>query len=438
MVVEDRATHPMSIEIVCELDGQADPAALRKALHGALRRHPLLAARLSGRGRRARWIAAACRVSIEEQYVGEGTPSAASVAPDDNRWGVRVRVTYGVSETTLRFEFAHAVVDGIGALQYIGDVLGLYGEETASPDMRPRFLPLDVEQLRRRRYFDIRIPHPVSPAVALKAMLTESWKVLTRRPSVLRATSDAVQSIPGNEQNVPRFTMAGDAWKRYADVASSSGVTVNDLLLRDVFLTMRNWNASLGNTRSAYWLRTTVPTSLRYRKALRMPAANVLGYAFLTHRSSECDDPATLLASIAGEMQAVTQWGLGSFFVKAVEYADRVPGLLWAGSRLSRRFSTLVFSNVGDTSRRFRVRFPSDRGHLVVGNLILRHAYGTPPVRPGTRIAMGTMSCGEHTSFAVRYDQRHFGRDTATAFLEMFREQLFGTSAAAREAGVSL
>jgi hypothetical protein len=227
----------------------------------------------------------------------------------------------------------------------------------------------------------------------------------------------------------PKLILAGSALSDYVAAAAAKDVTVNDLLLRDMFLTMRRWNASLGATSARQWLRTTVPTSLRYRKALRMPAANMIGYAFLTHRAAECDDPAALLTSLSAEMKAVTQWGLGTFFVKAIEYADRIPGLLWTVSRLNRRFSTLVFSNLGDIARRFRARFPTEEGRVVAGNLVLRNLYGAPPVRPGTRIAIAIVSYAQQLTFVASYDRKHFTSAAATSFLEMFREQLVRTAA---------
>ncbi len=433
MLVEDRPAYSMSFVIVAELDGRADETAMRQAIRCALQRHPMLTARLVRRRGRTNWVGSTTEPTIV--WHDSATGSAPATRPNPSRGsGVLFHVLRDDEQTSLHFYFHHAVTDGIGAGQFIGDVLALYGQQTATIEDRPRLLPLDMEHLKQRHRFDIRIPYPVSRFVARRSMLTESWKVIRRRPCVLRAPKDPPISALGDKSADPKLILDRDALGNYADVAAANDVTVNDLLLRDVFLTMRRWNASLGASSGREWLRATVPTNLRCRKALRMPAANMIGYAFLTHQAAECDDPPVLLSSLTHEMKAVTRWGLGAFFVRAIDCADRIPGLLWACSRMSRRFSTLVFSNGGEIVRRSRARFPTENGRVVAGNLVLRNVYGAPPVRPGTRLAIGVIEYDQQMTFVARYDRKHFTGASAVDFLNMFGEQLFHTTAARNNA----
>ena len=433
MLVEDRPAYSMSFRIVTELDGRADQTALCRAVQGALQRHSMLTARLARRRGRTQWVGSTALPKIIWHDLANGPVPATPPHPLHGN-GVLFHVLRNDEKTSLHFYFHHATTDGIGAVQFIGDVLALYGQQTAKEDNQPRLLPLKAEHLNQRHQFDIRIPYPVSRTVAWRAMLTESWKVISRRPCVLLAPKIRPIKSKGDPFADRTLIVASDAWQDYVDVAEKHNVTVNDLLLRDIFLTMRRWNASLGASSGQGWLRATVPTSLRYRKALRMPAANMIGYAFLTHRAAECDEPSALLFSLAAEMKAVTQWGLGAFFVKSVEYTDRIPGFLWACSRMSRRFSTLVFSNLGDVSRRFRARFPLENGRVVAGNLILRNIYGAPPIRPGTRLAILVTTYDHQMTLVVRYDRQHFTGTSAADFLKLFGEQLACTTAASSSA----
>ena len=48
--------------------------------------------------------------------------------------------------------------------------------------------------------------------------------------------------------------------------------------------------------------------SLRYKYALRMPAANVLGYALVSRRIRASDESQELLKGLAADMLATHQW----------------------------------------------------------------------------------------------------------------------------------
>src|SRR5262249_25603423 len=68
--------------------------------------------------------------------------------------------------------------------------------------------------------------------------------------------------------------------QRLQHTAQEARVAVNDLLLRDLFLVLSTWNREHGARTSS--LRINVPTSLRNSSDRLLPAANSLGFAFVT------------------------------------------------------------------------------------------------------------------------------------------------------------
>ena len=130
MLADDRPQWPMSFFLRLELRGQYDPAILTSALTAALARHPLLASLLADDGGGGlQWVA------------GPGVPPPVSFAragceldfPEGRqidlrrRIGVRVWVrSDGADEWTLWLQFHHACCDGLGAMQFVGDVLAAY------------------------------------------------------------------------------------------------------------------------------------------------------------------------------------------------------------------------------------------------------------------------------------------------------------------------
>ncbi|MDD4269095.1 MAG: hypothetical protein PHO07_06265 [Pirellulales bacterium] len=422
MVADDRRGYPMTFPVRVELEGQLCRDALEAALADAIARHPLLNARLRRRRFRRHWVAGADPVRLHWETTGAATACLPGQPLDlASEPGVRIACRVEDHRVTLSLLFHHAACDGIGALRFIGDVLAFYGRRTSAEDIAPNLLPIEPANLLDRGRFDIRLPAVVSARDVLLSTLREGWKVLARRPQVLISRCRL-----GNVAASPLYTAGLDAqtYGRFCRRANDAGVTVNDLLLRDMFLTVRAWNDSRSRRRVRGWLRITMPTSLRGRRAARMPATNSLGYAFVTRRTDECDRPGELLTGLGVETKLIRDWGLGALFVEALRKARLIPGLTALGARFSRRFSTVVLSNLGDPIRRFRARFPCNGDRLQAGNLRLQRIYGAPPVRPGTRAAIALFSYGNELTLAMIVDPRWFSPEDAAAFLHQYQSRL--------------
>ncbi len=59
-----------------------------------------------------------------------------------------------------------------------------------------------------------------------------------------------------------------------------------------------------------------------------MPAANLVSYAFVTRRVSECDDPKTLAQSIHDQTGDTLYNREGIVFLKCIHILRKVPGAL--------------------------------------------------------------------------------------------------------------
>jgi hypothetical protein len=430
MLADDRPAYPMTYVVSVQLNGEPNREAMDAAFADALKRHPLLTARLTRRGFSRRWISANDPSPVllwskalpgAEIRQGKQVDLGASVALSGE-----MRVASGRTELLLSFH--HAACDGIGALQLVGDILAYYGLRTASPALRPRLLPVNAANLQGRGVFDVRVPGPVSRWEVIKSTVREGWKVVSRRPLSVGPCRRERVSQPTPGPALMTTTLPESLYLQYIAQASTLGVSVNDLLLRDMFIVVDAWNRQQNDEKCRGWLRVNMPTSLRGRRDARMPAANILGYALVTHHTDECRDPARLLSEIAAETAAIRTWSMGALFVEALRIADRVPGLLYLGSRISRRFSTAVLSNVGDPVRRFRARFPRTGKEIQVGDLTLKSVSGAPPVRPGTRVALGLNSYADRLVIGMNRDPRCLDESAGRRFLHAYRSQLQQTA----------
>jgi len=422
MVADDRAGYPMTFPVRVELEGEPNRKAMDAALDDAIQRHPLLSSRLTRRGTRLYWEPGTEPTRIEWTTSDGQSDSLPGQAIDLTRSpGVRLVADVRPGHSTFSFLFHHAACDGIGAFRFIGDVMAFYARRTAAEDMQPRLLPIEPANLRYRGQFDIRLPRAISPGEVLRSTLREGWKALSRRP---RPLMNRNRPRPPRPSRLHVQSLDETVYRRFCRRASEAGVTANDLLMRDMFLTMFQWNGTRAPRRSRGWLRITMPTSLRGKRDSRMPATNVLGYAFVTRHTDQCTSSPELLSGLAAETETIRAWSMGALFVEALRKVERIPGLLAAGVRLSRRFSTVVLSNLGDPTRRFRARFPSDGGLTTAGDLRIREIYGAPPVRPGTRAALAVSSYAGHLTMAMMVDPKWFSEEDAVAFLSQYRERL--------------
>ncbi len=232
-----------------------------------------------------------------------------------------------------------------------------------------------------------------------------------------------------------RHTFSEDVTRQLRQRARQASVSLNDLMLRDLFATLADWNGEA--VRSKRWLQINMPTNLRGRSDNDLPAANVIGYAFIARRAKDCCDEGELLQGIGAETAAIRRWNLGQYFLDALRRLQDIPGALsWFVSPRS-CCATAVFSNLGDLTRRFHRLLPSVDGQVTLGELTLKGFQGTPPLRPLTRAAfLATMYAGE-MSIIMRGDDRTLGRENSRKLMKNFIERLERTATAVELAAAS-
>ena len=202
--------------------------------------------------------------------------------------------------------------------------------------------------------------------------------------------------MPDRRRNPPRsvpfakftVTASSSSGGPQAEGNPSQRFTVNDLLLCDLFQTLREWNIEQSSQHDG-WLRIGVPVKLSTGHDDRMSATNGVSFTFLTRNASQCaGDPQTLLAGIHAETEVYTRSRRAMMFLAGLRVMQSIPGAmpLWLGA--NRCMATAVLSNLGDMSRLFGAKFPCRDGRAVSGDLILEDVFGAPPIRPHTHAAV--------------------------------------------------
>ena len=209
--------------------------------------------------------------------------------------------------------------------------------------------------------------------------------------------------------------------------AKDQKASLNDLLLRDLFVTLAKWQEESG-VRAKDWIRINVPTNLRLAGEPPTPAANIVGYAFLTYRLRETHDPSRLLHGIATEMDAIRRWNLGQLFLDGLAQAESIPGALYWFTRGGQCWATTVLSNLGDVRRFLQPALRRVGREYLLGDAPLLRVIAAPPVRPGTHAAFLATICRDELTISLRVHPDRLSQDESDRLLQTYLNQLRRTA----------
>jgi hypothetical protein len=410
--------YPMDFQMRLSFRGRLDPQAWQRAVETAARRHPLLLAKVE-RSPAGFWQWQLPPGEIPQLKLGDQNPAAERLpepvephrAQNLKMWG---RIADERSDVTLFFH--HVASDGMGALSFLRDLFACYaadrqGTSVALPPLDPR-LWLSRGDLRPQK------PGAAAPS-SERNDLRETLRFLLQRPHRLNEPP-WFSSIPGSE--APCLVREASWVKELAASAKQAGVTMNDLLLRDLFLAIRDWHTRKRGKPARGWVRVSIPTDQRGPADAAMPGTNKIGFAFLSRKDAAFADSAALLASIRDETRAIKEHGYGANFVWSLAAAQKF-GLTGLLAR-DRAFGTAILSNLGPVARHLAGDLPVEDGRVRVGDLVLDNYVAVPPARPGTGPFIVVGSYADRLTVAMRSDPRILDRAGLAEFMEMYLQRL--------------
>jgi hypothetical protein len=416
--LDDRVDYPSTFFIRLECRGTLDRHAFEQAFQLAHARHPLLSAQIErDLGGWPIWRAG---VPAPIEWADDRICSTETRADSAPRARLRARVSREGDKTLLSFAFHHVAVDGIGGFQFITDLMVAYAHGCSGQQGPPPWRPLDPALLCDRGGHSLSI-HKIS-VVDLIRVARVGLSLLFRRAAVVSdhgkrpATEDHGRSAP----DFLVHTLTQRETAELSRVARKLSVRLHDLLLRDYFLMLADWNRGTSQARRP--IRILVPMNLRRKGDYRMPAANVFGYAFLTRRASKCERRAQLLDSIRNEMAEIKRFKSGVYYKATLRMFCIWPGLLRRSLERKWPFATAVFTNLNAGFD--HIPLPWRDGRRTAGDLELESGYGAGPIRPETRISTAVHTYAGRMSVAVRCDRQSFGPEQQTDILQAYLDKL--------------
>lgn len=433
MMLEDQADYPMVFVFRLILRGEINKQALQCSINEATRRHPLLHSLLvTGNNGQLTWQAVDQTPKITWIDDSAKLSSLLWQQVDLNiKIGLEVYIHETAEQTRLYFRMHHACCDGMGAYSYFEDFLAIYEAHDDPTVQEPNLKKLNPELLKGRGDFEG--PTEVSaeaPPLSRRFMdflggTKEAVKFLLQPP---RPLAPEIDSQKKTTEPVEAGFLTHSLPEEYLPVlrrkAEEAGVSLNDLLLRDLFLTLRTWNQQhqFGSDKSR--LQIMMPTGLRGVGDKEMPAANMLSYAFLIRPAEACDHPEELLQSLGTETKAIIRYKYPLLFIGAITFLLKSPFLFRRLLRTKRCFGTVVLTNLGDPTRRFVRRFTRKKGLIHVGGAVLEEITGIPPLRPLTGAVFSAITYSNKLQIGLRCDPVRFTPEATRRLLALLIEQL--------------
>jgi len=427
---DDEPEYPTTFPVELRFSGPLNRAWFERALADTVARHPLLSARIEDGDSGPSWVAgpdASPRLDWNDHEVPMRPPQGDAI---DLRTGPGLRTWVRASESRARvlFQFHHATCDGLAALQCVQELLARYRMLAGDRDAERLLRRVDPQLLATRDVLASDEPRKASAWSGIR----DIWYTLKVWSSILWLTPEVLQPPSGGkaDKRTPELLafhiaeLAADETAALHNLAAVHRATVNDLLLRDLLLVLRRWNDRQAGPRAGR-LRITVPVNVRTRGDAAMPAANRIGYGFVTARLDERDDPAAVLAKVREETRRIKDWHLGLYFLGGLAFASKFPRMFARAMRRERSFATAVLSNVGRFSPD-KTLAPTDKWRC--GELTLEWIGGAPPLRRLTRAAIIVIEYAGRASLCLRTDPHAFDeastRELLTELVEEVQETL--------------
>jgi NRPS condensation-like uncharacterized protein len=439
-LADDWPAQPSTYYLRLGLEGQFDRRALEQAVRAAAARHPMFQAVAQSKGRRTRWVAAEDRLpeihwdSDLERDVARACP------PIDLRReiGLRLWVCEAEGRTRLWLVLHHACCDGMGAVQFAADLLAAYAAEWEGG--RAAFPPLRAERVGDRGIYAgsrwaqwLRWPFEV---LCILGSVEYFW----HRPVPLAVPGVEAARPFGGRSAIPH-QWEGEASPRLASyrhpfsvdetsalraAAREQGATLNDLLLRDLFLAAQDWIDRHRADDKAGGVRIMVPINLRTRLHADMPAANCVCMINVDRRVYRCDDLGRMLRIVSWEMGLIKRWRLGVTMLRIIQLVQATTGRLKALLPVDRCLASCVLSNLGTP---FRGSPLADAdGRIRAGNVEAVEVELLPPIRPLTSASFGAASLGGRLTVSLLADERMLGPEGGDELLAMYVARLRETA----------
>ena len=194
--------------------------------------------------------------------------------------GLRIWVRQAADRSTVLLHFHHACGDALGTFGFVEDLLALYSSLypggpaiTLRPLKPARLLRRGVAAISKRKWHQQLLDFTID--------VREVLKFLVQVPANLASSNRPTDSLRPTQAEMRTRSLGPELTAKLRSAAARAGATVNDVLLCDLFVALRRWNAVHCQGKGRKWLRIVMPQNLRTPEDSATPVANIMSFAFL-------------------------------------------------------------------------------------------------------------------------------------------------------------
>ena len=435
MLADDSAYYPMTTHIRFWFDGLFDRRIFADALKVVLAEQPLFQSFISGplksRTAKIHWLRAK---ELIMPWIDWQTGSKAFSYPEGKKTidlfreiGIRLFIREEAQKTELTVAFHHAVSDGKGIFNFIENLLAAYQELNGGPKRVPLTNQALLEQ---RSFFGLtrrqRLQRAWRDAIVL-------YKFFTMVPMTLFGKKKQPKTSQTDTLKVVRRTIPIAMLNKVKLSARNAGSTLNDVLLRDLFMTLGSWNHLAGARPFGRRITIAVPVCMRAKTFQMMPASNFVSMHVLHVPNRILPDSTKLLSHIHKVMKFVKSYEMGHTLVVFAMMAGNLPSGLINFFRLPLSRATAVLTNLGIPFQDSTLR--TKDGRFGIQGITLTALETLPPIRDRTRIAVSINSYDGDLRMTMRYDENYYDEETAQMILDRYFDKIELTATTFQEQG---
>lgn len=414
----DHGTEPWTVQYEVHLSQQLDPDRLARAVGTAAMYHPLSRARLASwrfQDRGYKWEiadnldAVSVRVvecgddrelAAERECLFQQSPSLAAAPP------FLLVLARRPDGDSILLNLHHAVGDGVAAARLMLSILRAYaGVEDPVPELDP-FAVHDVRRLSNARSVDERRSRR-------DAMIRGAWRPVVQ---IVRVARDG-----GDDRPAYGFELVALTSEESQSLFSRRppGMTVNDVLLAALAVTIRRWNTEHG--RPGEMVALTMPVNLRPEGWKLEIVSNFASWVTVWIRTAPDEDLSAVIKRVGARTRAIKRERLGGLAVDLLV----VPGkLMIAWKRWLQYLKPLTGDVVVDTASLSNLgrldALPAEFDGAVT-------AVGfSPPSQMPLGVSVGAVTLQDRLYLTLRYRHAQFDSSAARRFTSLYREVLLG------------
>ncbi len=432
MYADDRPTHSMVVQMRFWFSGHFQREHFVSALSQTLKRNRMFQMKLSGeagaRTSQIKWVEEPILTLpvITWTSLDDAIPSTTHPTHIDLKKEIGLRFLVrdnskskqkaDEARTELIAQFHHCVCDGVGMLLFIEELLIHYAKLSGIADHVLR--PIDPTLFSSRGNFWLtksdwknRLFKDLERAFNYFKYLAQPLACPSTQTGELTRCADLFAS--------ERRVLSSDKLQNIRLTSRSLQVTVNDLLMYELFHTLSTWNKSLGRLRNK--IRIALATSLRTEQDARQSCLNIVSMVFL-HKSHKDIAGRNLLTGIVNETRDIKQNRMGITLARFMGFCGKIPLAIKIFMDLPYCSATAVLTNLGANLSKSPLADAS--GKLAVGPLRLEEYELLPPVRPRTSASFAINYYAGRLSVSLRFDSTRLTRMTAISLLDRYCQRL--------------